>query len=287
MASAFHTIGLYGKHNDENVSQTLADLSIHLKKRGLQVFRGQSGSGWDSDDSIDLAIVVGGDGTMLHAARELTRHDIPLVGVNLGRLGFLTDIAADDMYPEIDRILEGEFNTEARIMLDLNVVHQDKSIHSGTALNDVVVSKGELARLLEFQTYIDGEFVTSSRGDGVIVATPTGSTAYALSAGGPILHPTIPALTLVPICPHTLSNRPIVLNSDSTITFEIDTVDGEHESAHVSVDGHTKYALTGHERVEVKRAKRTLRLVRPLGHNHYDVLRSKLGWGSEKRPGRC
>lgn len=284
----FKSIGLYGKYHDSSVDQTLATLTTHLRNRGLNAVQGNlTDPGNDSDARFDLAIVVGGDGTMLHVARSLTTHDIPLVGINLGRLGFLTDIASSDMCAEIDRMLDGEFTIEPRIMLDLDVVHQDRSVHSGTALNDVVISKGELARLLEFQTYIDDEFVTSSRGDGVIVATPTGSTAYALSAGGPILHPTLPAIALVPICPHTLSNRPIVLNADSVITFEIDSVDGAQESAHVSIDGHIKYGLTGHERIHIKRAERILQLVRPFGHNHYNALRSKLGWGHEPRPERC
>ena len=167
-----------------------------------------------SAGEIDLAIVVGGDGTLLHVARHLAASRVPIIGVNLGRLGFLADIPADAMLPEVTRILDGDYHTESRLLLAAEIMRKGKIVYAAQAFNDVIVTKGDLARMIELETYIDGEFVNDMRGDGVIIATPTGSTAYALSAGGPILHPTLPAIVLVPICPHTLSNRPIVVGSD-------------------------------------------------------------------------
>ena len=228
---------------------------------------------------IDLAIVVGGDGTILHVARNLAQHGVPLIGVNLGRLGFLTDIPADRMYEELTSILDGDFKTEERILLEAEVVRNGKVLHSANAFNDVVVNKGQLARLIEFETWVDGEFVNSTRADGIIVATPTGSTAYALSAGGPILHPTLPAIVLVPICPHTLSDRPLAVSSNSRI--EIVMTSTARQSAHVTLDGQTNFSIQDHDCVRVRRADRAVTLIHPTRRNHYEVLRAKLRWGEK------
>ncbi|HJW81844.1 MAG TPA: hypothetical protein VJ396_06320 [Acidiferrobacterales bacterium] len=177
------------------------------------------------------------------------------------------------------RILDGDFETEERILLEAEVVRDGKVLHAANAFNDVVINKGQLARLIEFEAWVDGEFVNSTRADGIIVATPTGSTAYALSAGGPILHPTLPAIVLVPICPHTLSDRPLAVSSDSRV--EIVMTSTAQQSAHVTLDGQTNFSIQDHDRVRVRRAERPVTLIHPSRRNHYDVLRAKLHWGEQ------
>ena len=223
------TIGLFGKYGSKNVGGVIERLCGFVRERGLAVLLESATADFmdqpcadsrpldDIGKEIDLAIVVGGDGTMLHVTRSLAHYGVPMIGVNLGRLGFLTDISTEHIDEELTRILDGDFVTEERILLDAEVVRDGKVLHSAYAFNDVVLNKGQLARLIEFETWVNGEYVNSTRADGIIVATPTGSTAYALSAGGPILHPTLPAIVIVPICPHTLSDRPLAVSSDSRI----------------------------------------------------------------------
>ncbi len=289
MSTSFKTIGLFGKYKDPSVREALNGLAEYLRYRKITVVIGETTADEIIDSlsehiapeelksRMDLAIVIGGDGTMLHVARSLAPHGVPLVGVNMGRLGFLTDIPLVEMYEDVGRILDGEYHTEQRMMLKTEIWSGEKLVYEDTAFNDMVIGKGELERLIEFQTYIDGEFVTESRADGMIVATPTGSTAYALSAGGPILHPQLEALILVPICSHTLSMRPIALKDSSVIDLTL--VDICARCTHVSMDGQIRYHLEGDEKVRVRRAENTVRLVRTLEHNHYAALRSKLGWG--------
>lgn len=287
MPGEFKTIGLFGKFKDTSVAEAINGLAEYLRYRKINVVLGETTaeeivSALDhyadhGEDHLDLGIVIGGDGTMLHVARTLAGTGIPLVGVNMGRLGFLTDIPRREMYEDVGRILDGEYKSEARMMLDVEVWQNEKRLLTETAFNDVVVGKGELERLIEVQIYIDGEFVMGSRSDGVLVATPTGSTAYALSAGGPILHPQLEALILVPICPHTLTMRPIALKARSTIEFTL--VDVAKHCAHISLDGQIRYHLEGNEKVRVKRSSHRVNLVRTLENSHYAALRSKLGWG--------
>ena len=263
-------------------------LAEYLKYRDLDVVVGETTAeeiieefaehySAGEEKQLDLGIVIGGDGTMLHVASTLAETGIPVVGINMGRLGFLTDIPLNEMFEDIGRILDGEYKSEARIMLDVEVWRGDQNILSGTAFNDVVIGKGELESLIEVQIYIDGEFVMGSRSDGVLVATPTGSTAYALSAGGPIMHPQLEALILVPICPHTLSMRPITLKATSVIDFTLMEV--AENRAHISLDGQIKCHLEGDEKIRVRRSQHTVTLIRTLENNHYAALRSKLGWG--------
>jgi NAD+ kinase len=289
--SAIHTIGLFGKYGSKDAGGVIERLCAFARERGLKALIEESTAAFmeracaDSrplatiGQEIDLAVVVGGDGTMLHVARSLARFGVPLIGINLGRLGFLTDVPTHRMYDELSHILAGDYRTEERILLEAEVVRDGQVLHADNALNDVVVNKGQLARLIEFETYVDGEFVNSTRADGVIIATPTGSTAYALSAGGPILHPTLPAIVLVPICPHTLSDRPLAVGSDSQI--EILMTSTSQQSAHVTLDGQTNFSLTDNDRVRVRRAERPVILIHPSGRNHYDVLRAKLRWGEK------
>jgi len=280
----FAKVCLFGKYNDAEIGETVGALRDHLAGRGVDVVLGDThATVCDGPESaaerldFDLGIVVGGDGTMLHIARSLSRFGIPLVGVNLGRLGFLTDIPASRMVREIDRILEGRYVIEQRIMLDMSIERDGRTVNESTAFNDVVVSKGGTGRMIEFNTYVDDEFVGSTRGDGLIVATPTGSTAYALSSGGPIIHPSLAAVVVVPICPHTLSHRPIVLND--AVTVEVNIIDLGGADGNVFLDGVRHTPLTGHERIRIRRSSRSTKLVRPDTQNHYAALRSKLGWG--------
>ena len=227
--------------------------------------------------AVDLAIVFGGDGSILRAARQMGHQQRPVLGVNLGRLGFLADIQAEHMVAEIGKILDGDFQTENRLLLHAEIMRKGRIVHSASAFNDVIVSKGELARMIEFETYLDGEFVHSIRGDGIIIASPTGSTAYALSAGGPILHPALEAIAVVPICPHTLSNRPIVFSSDSIVEILVTRIADQH--AHATFDGQSTFTLEDNDRVYVRRSETEVELLHPSGRSHFEVMRIKLHWG--------
>jgi len=227
----------------------------------------------------DLSIVGGGDGKRLQTARELAPADVPLLGINLGRLGFLVDISPDHLEQRLDQILAGEYRADARAMLEVSSDGVE-----GRAVNDVVVHKWNSVRMIELETYIDGQFVNAQRSDGVIVSTPTGSTAYALSGGGPLVHPALDALLMVPICPHTLSNRPLVVGGDSHVELRIR--DYEHELVRLTCDGQTNLPLAEGRAIHIRRSKHRLKLLHPRGYDHYSILRAKLGWGSHGRPGR-
>ncbi len=291
MANTHHTIGIFGKYGDDTIRAEIEHLTEFLQQRGLAVILEDAAAALMPDSPlpcqtvedigkyIDLAIVIGGDGTLLHAARHMVDHHVPLLGVNLGRLGFLTDIPAESMTEGIGKILDGEYVTEERFLLHADVTRGEEIVHRSNALNDVIINKGVLARLIELKTYLDGDFVNSMRADGIIVATPTGSTAYAMSAGGPILHPTLPAMVLVPICPHTLSDRPIVVSSDSIIEIIVSDISGQR--AHLTFDGQTHFALLDEDHIYVRRAEVPIKLIHPKGRNHYNVLRVKLHWGGK------
>ncbi|MCL4155394.1 UNVERIFIED_CONTAM: hypothetical protein GTU68_020739, partial [Idotea baltica] len=228
-------------------------------------------------DKIDLAIVIGGDGTLLHVARRAAEADIPVVGVNLGRLGFLTDIAQKEMLSEIDLILDGNFTIEERMMLDVRVLKDKKEIYQQIALNDVVIGKHALEKLINWQAHLNNQFVTAARSDGVIFATPTGSTAYALSAGGAIMHPRVNVISMVPVSPHTLTNRPIGLPGDANI--EVTIHNRTKDCAHVSSDGLIGCNLEGDEIIKITQSKYTVKLVHTENYNYFAMLRVKLGWG--------
>lgn len=224
-------------------------------------------------ESADLAIVMGGDGTMLSVARSLADSNVPLVGINRGRFGFLTDLRAEEMLVSIDSILNGNFIKESRMLLATQVIRNGNVHHSGYALNDVVIKSG--LRLIELEVDIDQKFVYKQRSDGLILSSPTGTTAYALSAGGPILHPNLEAITLVPICPHTLSNRPIAVNSSSKIEVTL----MQFDLAQLSIDGQTKVALEVGDKIRVQRAEQNIILLHPSDYCYFDMLRNKLNWG--------
>ena len=226
----------------------------------------------------DLAVVVGGDGTMLHAARQLARFDRPLVGINQGRLGFMTDIARSDMIEAMGLLLAGKFTQEERLLLDTEVVFGGASAgwkpQANLAFNDVVIDKGAIGRLIEFELRVDDEFIFSARADGLIICTPTGSTAYALSANGPILHPKLGGIALVPLCPHALSNRPITLPDSARI--EVKLTQGANARAHF--DGQETVDLMPGDSVRLQRSPHRVRLLHPPGYSYFAMLRQKLHW---------
>ncbi|NND82819.1 MAG: NAD kinase [Gammaproteobacteria bacterium] len=288
----FKTIGVFGKYRDASVEQPLKTLTEHLEKQQIKVKLGATTAAEitrdlpqeklpdDLHQDIDLAIVIGGDGTLLHVARRMAQSEIPVVGVNQGRLGFLTDIAQTEMLSEVDQILAGNYTIENRMMLDVVVSRDGEILYQQTALNDVVIGKHALEKLIHWQAHVNDQFVTSARSDGVILATPTGSTAYALSAGGAIMHPGIDVISMVPVSPHTLSNRPITLPGDATVTLTIHNRTAD--CAHVSADGLIGFNLHGDEVVTVVRSEHSVRLAHTDNYNYFSMLRAKLGWGSER-----
>lgn len=223
---------------------------------------------------VDLAIVLGGDGTMLNIARTLVSFDIPLVGVNQGRLGFLTDISLDTMQQTMAAMLNGNFVTEQRMLLSTRILRDGVDVFNSLAFNEVVLHRGNISSMIEFEVHVDGEYLYLQRADGLIVATPTGSTAYALSAGGPILHPSLDLIALVPVCPHTLSNRPIVIKSESLLEIL------PHGTTDVRVhfDSHACFDLQESDRVVISRHAQSVCLLHPIGHSYYRTLREKLLW---------
>ena len=280
-------IGLFGKFKDASVSDAIERVKSHLEANGRNVLLGNTtaseieGKRLDDhkltpDEVIDLAIVVGGDGTMLNVARNLSRHDVPAIGVNMGRLGFLTDIAIADIEPSLEAILSGDYHIENRTMLQCAVNREGDELYSGIALNDIVISKGNTGRLIEFEIRVNGQYVSQPRSDGLILSTPTGSTAYALSAGGPIIFPNLPVIGMSPICPHTLSNRPIVLDENAVI--EISSLHSRESRPTLALDGVMGLKFEGGEAVTIRKAPKKLKLVRINGFNYFETLYSKLGW---------
>ena len=230
-------------------------------------------------DSCELIISIGGDGTLLQSAGLVYPSDVAVMGINLGRLGFLTDIPPDAVESELDAVLEGNFIVEQRAVLGCELHRGDETIAVANGLNDIVIQKWNTARLITLNTYVDGKFLHSQRSDGMLVATPTGSTAYALSGGGPILDPSISAVTLVPICPHTLTNRPIVVSDSARI--EIDVVTERDDASRLTCDGNPVNDLFPGDRVSVFRREQSVRLVHPQHHDHFATLRAKLNWGRD------
>ena len=227
---------------------------------------------------VDLVMVVGGDGSMLSASRELASTGIPLLGVNRGRLGFLTDIYPEDMENKVPLVVMGEYLREKRFLLESNIVRDGVVIKSGVALNDIVFHPGKPLRMLEFELYVDDEFVYSQRSDGLIISTPTGSTAYALSAGGPLLFPELDAIVLVPLNPHTLNSRPIVLQGGAEIAIRVGY--GNEMESQITCDGHTDFATEPGDRITIAKHNHQINLIHSRDNNFYRVCRSKLGWGS-------
>ncbi len=286
MSSAFKTVAVVGKSDAASLPEVLDQLSAVLRRRGVRLLaepatgralRASADETMPIDElsqHADLAIVVGGDGTLLSCARLMAEHGVPLVGVNLGRLGFLTDLSAKDVVAGIEAVLDGDYTAEERMLLAGSALRGDKVLLSTIAMNDVVVSRGAMGSMIEFAVTVDGEFIYALRADGLIVASPTGSTAYALSAGGPILHPALPAIVLVPISPHTLSNRPVAIRSSSRI--EITLVRGVDARANFDVQAYCQ--LDAGDIVTVTASPRSATLLHPPGYRYFSMLREKLRW---------
>ena len=286
MAARFPRVALVGRHASPSIAAPLAELAAFLAARGHRVVLDAGTAQYapvpgcetvatsELAGHADLAIVVGGDGTMLSLARRLAPFDVPLIGVNQGRLGFLTDIPITRMEATLDAILSGRYVEERRTLLVAEVVRKDGSRETALALNDVVLNRGGGGTMIDCAVEIDGRFVYAMRADGIIVATPTGSTAYALSAGGPILDPKVPALALVPVAPHALTHRPIAISDTATIALTLERGPG----AALHCDAQADFALVEGERVTVRRAPYSARFLHPEDHDYFAMLREKLHW---------
>ncbi len=267
----FKDVVIFSKPREPDVAKVAAKLKSWFESKGIHA----SVDPAEARDN-DLTVVVGGDGTLLAAARSLGDRQVPILAINHGSLGFLTEVTLDEMYPALEQVLDGKFVTDHRMMIDVGVERLGKRIAAYRALNDAVINKGTLARIIELEARVDDAYVSSFRSDGLIVATATGSTAYNLSAGGPIIFPTMTAMTVTPICSHTLTNRPIVLPGDVKVAITLKASQGE---VHLTVDGQVGMPLKLGDRVLVERSQVMVQLVAPKDKNYFDVLRGKLKWG--------
>ncbi|PKG85983.1 NAD(+) kinase [Colwellia sp. 75C3] len=291
MSQHYKTIGLIGKPNHDGASDTIQTLHDYLLANEYQVIvelsvaqsldikNMKTGTLTDIGEQADLAIVVGGDGYMLGAARVLACFDIGVIGVNRGNLGFLTDLSPAELIEPLKQILAGKSRSEQRFIIEAEVYRHGKLKSSNSAVNEAVLHAGKVASMIEFEVYIDGSFMFSQRSDGLIVSTPTGSTAYSMSAGGPILTPNLNALTLVPMFPHTLTSRPIVVDGNSEIKLIL--ANDNHENLQVSCDGHVILTVMPGDEVIIKKSECSIRLIHPLDHDYFNVLRNKLSWGNK------
>jgi NAD+ kinase len=280
-------VGITSKPNKSEAAEIVWPLMAWLRERGIEVVidcetaanLGSNEAGIKRNEMasrIDLAIVLGGDGTLLATARALEGSAVPILAVNLGGLGFLTVVTRDEVFPALEAILEGRVRTELRVQIEAEVLRDEERARSFVALNDVVLNKGALARVIDFDVWVDGLFVSTYKADGLIVSTPTGSTAYSLAAGGPVVAPTVRAFIITPICAHTLTNRPIVLRDTATIEI---AVTGVEESVYLTVDGQVGLEVRSEDRVRIHKAASAVEIVQPLNKNYFEILRQKLKWG--------
>jgi NAD+ kinase len=288
MTARITTCALLGRFEERTVGESAAALLPHLASRGLTVLVQRTApdaittqaTPVDDEELVaraGLAIVIGGDGSMLFAARLFAGSDVPMLGINRGRLGFLTDVMPQDMFRCVDEALAGQCQRDRRRLLEARLVRADGSERHQLALNDVVLAKWETGRILDFETHVDGRFVNSHGGDGLVVASATGSTAYALSCGGPIIEPGLDVLVVVPICPHTLADRPIVVSARSTITVLVQ--ERFDTQAQVTCDGVVLGEITSRDRLEIRPTEQSITLLHPPGYDYFRLLRSKLHWG--------
>jgi NAD+ kinase len=280
-------IGIIAKQNKPEAVEVVKDLAGWLKEHKVECFvepeMAQSVSSPSLDKAemtlaVDMVVVLGGDGTLLAAARALQKNRIPLLGVNLGGLGFLTEIALDELYPMLEAILRGEFTTNERMLLDVRIWRKEKVIDAFTVLNDVVINKGALARIIELETNVDDAYLTTFRADGLIISTPTGSTGYSLSAGGPIVYPSLQSIIITPICPHNLTNRPIIVPKEATITVTLCSGDAE---VFLTLDGQVGIKMKLQDKLEVKKEEGVISLIKSPSRGYFEVLRTKLMWGAD------
>jgi NAD+ kinase len=275
MGNAFNNVAVLGRREDSRVAEPMDLLVDHLTKVGITVIPNEEIA------AADLAIAIGGDGTMLYAGSQVWDYDVPLLGINRGRLGFLADVTPDEMLSSVDHVLSGEYSVEARLLLEGKLEKSSGEIASGIAFNDVVLQRHDTGRMVDFETSVGGQFVNTHAGDGLIVATPTGSTAYALSCGGPIIEPNLHAMVVVPICPHTLTDRPIVIAANQAITLRL--LEREDAGASVSIDGHSIGQISAGDTLTIEASEKRIRLIHPPGYDFYGILRSKLLWGRDSR----
>lgn len=290
MHNSFKTVGIIGKHSDPRIVETMLGLLTFLKQKNISAIIDSESAkllainsvksyGTDTIGALcDLIIAIGGDGTFLTAARAIANYNIPLIGINLGRLGFLVDISPEQVNVKLDKILNGQFLEEKRYLLQTKIIRNQKIIHQETAVNEVVVHRWITPSMIEIVTHIDGVFLNSQRSDGLIISTPTGSTAYSLSAGGPILYPSLKALVLVPLSPHTLSNRPIVIDDNSKI--EISFCQTKQINALVTCDHLEIPKVLISDKILIKKLPNPIRILHPEDHDFFHILREKLSWSS-------
>jgi NAD+ kinase len=283
---AFSRVALVGKYQADGMQERLNDLAALLNQQGCEVYIESATASHlgltaypikkveEFAGTIDLAVVLGGDGTMLGIGRQLAGSNVPLVGINMGRLGYMTDIPIQNVQTVLPQIIAGEYEADTRTLLDAVVMRKGKEINQALALNDVVVNRSGISGMVELAVRVNGSFMYNQRSDGLIVSTPTGSTAYALSAGGPILHPRVAGILLAPIAPHSLSNRPIVLPQDIVVSIEV--VDGREVI--VNFDMQSQTDLQTGDTIEVSQSKKTITLLHPRDHSDYKTLREKLHW---------
>ena len=289
---AIRRVGVLVKPNHPEATKTVCRLLEYFAARGVAVVttpridrltvEGETGCALEvleADrlaDTVDLIVVLGGDGTMISTARLLDNRSVPVVGINFGSLGYLTEVRLEEMTGALDAVLAGDYHLDRRVMLTAELRRGDERLLRNRVLNDVVISKSALARIIEIETWLDGKFVNCFRADGLIVSTPTGSTAYNLSAGGPIVFPSMNAVVITPICPHTLSNRPLVVPDEAEIELVLKT---PQEEVALTLDGQVGYSLECGDRVHIGKSRTAFNLVQPINRNYFEVLRGKLRWG--------
>jgi NAD+ kinase len=284
---AFKTIGIISRPRRENLAEVVPGLLEWLLKRGVAaVYDSETATCLKGDgvgktrhqiaEDADLFLVLGGDGTLLAASREAAARGIPILPINMGSLGFLTNFTVEELYPALEAALFGEYAIDERVLLLVERTNREQVLTQQRVLNDAVVHKGTLARMIELELHIDGGFVCRYRADGLIVATPTGSTAYSMSAGGPIVHPAVPSILITPICPHTLSDRPVVVPDTAKIELRLSE---SSDSVFLTLDGQTGSPTQLGDRVRITRAPERLKLIHPPNKTYFEILRNKLKWG--------
>ena len=284
---AIKKIGIVSKPKKAEIREIVPELVEWLRERDIEVsIDKETGAILESTEKcltrnelpgkVDLLIVLGGDGTLLAAARTLYRREVPIFAVNLGDLGFLTVITRDELYPALEGVLAGNYRSERRVQIEGELVRADEILSTFRALNDVVLNKGAIARIQDFEVYADGEFISNYKSDGLIISTPTGSTAYSLAAGGPVVSPSVEAFIVTPICAHTLTNRPLVVRDSATIEI---VVKSQREAAYLTVDGQVGIATHSEDIVRVRKSDSFVELIQPPQRNYYEILRQKLKWG--------
>ncbi len=286
MTLKINTIGIIAKDASEAVKDTVHQLVDFLNKKKCSLIYDKSTENILPNitcvtretlaQKVDLAIIVGGDGTFLGAVRSLADFNTPILGINLGRLGFLVDISPDTMLQHLDEIIHGQYIEESRFLLHTKVERNGEIVAQADAFNDVVIHIRDVARMIEFETFINGQFVNLQRSDGLVISTPTGSTAYALSSGGPLLHSTLDAMAIVSICPHTLTNRPLVINSNSTV--EIIIGNGQQSTSQVTFDGQTAFDIKPGDKIIIRKKPKNIKIIHPKNYDYYHILREKLHW---------